>query len=116
MGVSSIRTSTERSHGYVGPQSISLVNKTSPFPLPLFRYQGYWSSYLLVHYCFHTDFKRVLGLETNILSTFTANFEQVADSVIHTAKEKRGKSSEVQWKLKMLGKDECDDNNDMEYL
>lgn len=60
------------------------------------------------------EFERILGLETSILATFTANFDQVSDGIIHMAKHKKGKvSGEVEQWLTML-KDEFDDDDNME--
>ncbi|XP_068747230.1 sterile alpha motif domain-containing protein 3-like isoform X1 [Montipora capricornis] len=60
------------------------------------------------------EFERILGLETSILGTFKANFDQVSDGIIHMAKQKKGKASgEMEQWLAML-KDEFGDDADME--
>lgn len=48
------------------------------------------------------------------MATFTANFDQVSDGIIHMAKHKKGKVlGEVEQWLTML-KDEFDDDDNME--
>lgn len=53
-------------------------------------------------------------METSILTTFKANFDQVSEGIIRMAKQKKGKASgEVEQWLNLL-KDDFDDNDEVE--